>query len=654
MTDNRPHTPSQGMPAGLGGAGRGPAPDFPAPQRPGGGGFRGGGMMGGRIEKAQNPKGAFLRLVKLLRPYRATLILVVGLVIVSDLLDLLGPYLVGLAIDRFISQGDKVGLARLSLFLLGTYLAGWGVQFGQSYTMISLTQQFLRGLRYQLFQHLQRLSLAFFDARPVGELMSRLTNDIDAIMRVLSQSVVELLASVLTVMGIVVVMFLLHPWLALGALVILPLMSLLTTAIGRRTRQGFRQVQGNLGQLNAFMEESITGAKVVQAFGRQKAAIAQFQQANIAVRDVSVRAQSLAMMLPPLLMILSNMDIVIIAGLGGWMALRGMISVGVIASFILYARRFFRPLMSLAEIYNSIQSALAGAERIFEVLDQKPQIQDSPTAIELDQVRGEVEFDNVSFEYVPGVPVLREVSFRATPGQTIALVGPTGAGKTTMVNLLSRFYDVTQGSIRIDGHDIRELKQDDLRRKLGIVLQDTFLFSDTVMENIRYGRLDATDEEVIAAAKLANADQFIQRLPNGYQTELSERASNLSQGQRQLLAIARAILADPRILILDEATSSVDTRTEVQIQQALLNLMKGRTSFVIAHRLSTIRKADLVLVINEGRIIERGTHESLMAQRGFYYHLYMSQFRRAPQPEAAQAPLVLAQGEGMAAEGGGN
>ena len=583
------------------------------------------------IEKARDPRGALLRLTLYLRPFAWQVALALVMIVIGALLDLLGPYLVGVAIDRFISRGDLAGLGRIALLMLASFVASWGLHFGQTYAMVSVSKRALRAMRRDLFEHLQRMSLGFFDSRPQGELMSRLTNDIDAIDRVLSQSVVDLVASLLQVSGITVAMLGLNVWLALGAIAVMPPMLWLTARIGQGTRRGFRQVQENLGKMNATLEENISGARVVQAFNRQERVIADFQRANLAVRDVSIRAQSLAMILPPVLMVMGNVDIAIVTGLGGFLVLRGMASVGIVATFIIYSRRFFRPLMSLGDLYNSIQSALAGAERVFNTLDESPALSDAPDAIALARIQGEVQFEHVDFHYVPGVPVLRDVNLLAHPGQTIALVGPTGAGKTTIVNLLSRFYDVTGGAIRVDGHDIRTIRQHALRRQLGIVLQDTFLFSDTVLENIRYGRLDATDDECIAAARLANADQFIRRLPEGYQTRLSERATNLSQGQRQLLAIARAVLSDPRILVLDEATSSVDTRTEIEIQQALLGLMKGRTSFVIAHRLSTIRNADLVLVMNDGQIIERGTHASLLSERGFYHRLYMSQFRRGEQ-----------------------
>ena len=621
----------EGGPKGPGGGG----PSASSPARVQSGGAQPGmgmpvrGMQGGgRVEKPRDTRAAFKRLLGYLRPHQALIAWVIALVLATTGLTLLGPYLVGVAIDRFIALKDEPGLLRIVALLLVTYTLAWLAQYAQSYYVVAVTQRVLRTLRRDLFEHLQGLSLRFFDQRPAGELMSRLTNDIDAVNRVLSQSIIELVASLLTLVGMVIVVLLLNVWLAIGALLILPVMLAFTLRMGRGTRRGFQQVQTNLGQLNAVTEESITGMRVVQAFRREPRALADYQRANMAVRDTTIRAQLMMTLLRPMLMVFSNLDIVVIVGLGGWLAMRDLVTVGVIATFVLYARRFFEPLLTLADLYNSIQSALAGAERVFDLLDQTPQVRDQPGAKDLADIRGHVVFDGVCFGYVKGTPVLQEVSLEAKPGQVVALVGPTGAGKTTIINLLSRFYDVGQGAILVDGHDIRKVKQDSLRRQLGIVLQDSFLFSDTVMENIRYGRLDATDEECIAATRLANADQFIQRLPQGYQTLLSERASTLSQGQRQLLSIARAILADPRILIMDEATSSVDTRTEVHIQEALLTLMKGRTSFVIAHRLSTIRNADQVLVIDGGRIIERGTHDTLLAQKGFYHRLYMSQFAR--------------------------
>ena len=587
----------------------------------------GGRHRGARIEKARDVRITLRRLLVTLRPYKLALVTVFILVVVNTILDLLAPFLMGVAIDEFITASDLTGLQRIVLLMLGAYAGAWLAKVGQNVIMARVSQNAMRTLRCNLFEHLQTLSLSFFDRHPHGELMSRLTNDMDAISRVLDQNVTELFTGLLTLVGILVMMFVINFWLALGSMIVFPLMMWLVGFVGKRTRRGFREYQMRIGRLNGQLEEMFSGQRVIVAFGQEAATLADFDAANEKVRQVGIRAQTYAMLVPPLMGILSNANIAILAGLGGWMTLQGWATVGTIAAFYNYSRKFAAPLRHIGNLYNQVQAALAGAERVLEVIDEQPELTDASGAVPLDDVAGEVIFDHVDFAYVPGVPVIKDVSLRVQPGQTVALVGPTGAGKTTIVNLLTRFYDIDGGVICIDGRDIRGAQKDSLRRQLGIVLQDTFLFSESVMENIRYGRLDATDEECIAAAKLANADQFIRRLPQGYDTELSERGSNLSQGQRQLLAIARAVLADPGILILDEATSSVDTRTEVRIQEALLRLMEGRTSFVIAHRLSTIRNADKLLVINDGRIIERGTHDELLAQGGFYHNLYMSQFR---------------------------
>jgi len=597
--------------------------DRPATGMPGPGG-RG---ARARIEKAHDVRGALHRLLATLRPYKWAMVSVLALVVASTGLDLLAPFLMGLVIDEFIVAGDLDGLLRVTLLMLGAYLGVWLTRASQGVIMARVSQQAMRSLRRDLFEHLQTLSLSFFERHPHGELMSRLTNDMDAISRVLTQNVAALFTSLLTLVGVLVMMFSINFWLALGSMIVFPLMMWLVGFVGRRTRRGFREYQARIGQLNGKLEEMFSGQRVIIAFGQEAAMLADFDTANEMVRQVGIHAQTYAMLVPPLMGILSNANIAVVAGLGGWMTLRGWATVGTIAAFYSYSRKFAAPLRQLGNLYNQVQAALAGAERVFEVIDEQPELTDAPDAGALDDIAGEVVFDHVDFGYVPGVPVIKDMSLRARPGQAIALVGPTGAGKTTMINLLTRFYDIDGGAVRIDGWDIREVQKASLRRQLGIVLQDTFLFSESVMENIRYGRLDATDEECITAAKLADADPFIRRLPQGYDTHLSERGSNLSQGQRQLLAIARAILADPGILILDEATSSVDTRTEKHIQEAMLRLMEGRTSFVIAHRLSTIREADKILVINGGEIIERGTHRDLLAARGFYYNLYMSQFK---------------------------
>lgn len=592
-------------------------------------GFRGPpSFIGGRtIERAQNVRSAFTRLLAYLKPFQSQLVTVIILVVASTLLSLIGPYYIGIAIDQFIATGDLNGLLEITLLLLVVFLGQAVTSMGSGWIMVTVAQEALKNLRKELFEHLQTLSLSFFDRRHTGDLMSRVTNDIDAINQALTQNVTRLITNLLTSVGILIMMFSLNSWLALGSLLVFPVMIGITAFVARRTRSGFRSLQMNMGRLNATMEETLSGEHAVIAFNQQDRVLQTFDRFNIQVRDTGIQAMTYALLIMPLMGILSNLNIAVVAGLGGWLILNGMATVGTIATFISYSRQFAQPLRQIADLYNSIQSALAGAERIFEILDTQPEVQDSFSAIPIDAFKGEVVFTNVNFSYVPNVPVLKNVSFRAEPGQTIALVGPTGAGKTTMINLLTRFYDIQEGKITIDGYDIRDLQKSSLRRELGIVLQDVFLFSGTVFENIRYGRLDATDEECIEAATFANADDFITRLPNGYKTIISERGSNLSQGQRQLLSIARAIIAEPSILILDEATSSVDTRTEILIQQALLTLMQGRTSFVIAHRLSTIRSADLVLVINNGEIIERGTHQELLAQQGFYHKLYMSQFK---------------------------
>lgn len=580
-----------------------------------------------RIEKAHDPRRALLRLLPYLRPFRTELALVFLFVASYTALGLVGPYLLGVAIDDYIMPRNLQGLGALALLMLGVYLLFNGFQAAANWIMARVSQRALKLVRRDLFAHMQTLSVGFFDRRTAGELMSRLTNDIDAINQAVSQNVTALAASALTLVGIVAAMFILNPWLALATLVIVPVIYFFTNFIATYTRKGFRRLQQQLGGLNSVVEETISGQKVIKAFRRSDPVTALFRQHNQAVYEAGVYAHTYAMMLMPLSAVLGNFFVIILASFGGYLALQGLVTVGTIATFIFYGKNFIGPLQQLANMFNTIQAALAGAERVFEIIDEPSEMVDPPDALALPSMRGEVRFERVRFGYQPGQLVIQDMSLEAKAGQTIALVGPTGAGKTTIINLLTRFYEIEAGRITIDGVDIRRLKKADLRRNLGIVLQDTFLFADTVMENIRYGRLDATDEEVMQAARLADADHFIRQLPQGYHTLLTERAGNLSQGQRQLLAIARAILAEPSILILDEATSSVDTRTEARIQKALLRLMEGRTSFVIAHRLSTIRDADCVLVIRDGEIVEQGSHQALLERRGFYHHLYISQFK---------------------------
>ncbi len=580
-----------------------------------------------KFEKAADPRKAMVRLLKYLGPFKSLLILVVGFIVLYSLLGLAGPYLMGRAIDKSIGGKDLHGLLVTALLMLAAYFLSNFFNIIANLIMARISQNALKNLRSDLFAHIQTLSMRFFDTHPAGGLMSRLTNDIDAINQTVSQNIISLIASILTMIGILVSMFILNHWLALASLVVIPIMYWFSNFIAKYTRKGFRELQKDLGELNAVAEETVSGFKVIKAFRRNESAIETFRQKNNAVFKSAVYANSYAMLLMPLTGVLGSFFVIVLASLGGWLALKELVSIGMIATFINYAQNFTSPLRQLSNLYNSIQAALAGAERVFEIIDTKPETPDLPDAVPAGRFKGEVSLRNVVFGYNPERVIIRNFSLEIPAGRTIALVGPTGAGKTTITSLLTRFYDIQEGQIRIDGIDIRAIRKADLRRNLALVLQDTFLFADTILENIRFGRLDATDEECFEAARMAEADHFIRQLPRGYHTNLSERAGNLSQGQRQLLSIARAILANPSILILDEATSSVDTRTELRIQKALLKLMEGRTSIVIAHRLSTIRDADSIVVINNGEIVERGNHEELLKRRDFYHHLYMSQFK---------------------------
>jgi ATP-binding cassette subfamily B protein len=498
--------------------------------------------MMGQVEKAKDPRGALSRLLSYIGAQRATLTLALGLTVIATLFSLTGPIIMGRVIDDYILQGRWDGLLGISLILAAIYLAGSMMDAVAGWVMAKISQRSLRNLREEMFEHTQTLSLSYFDRTPTGDVMSRLTNDVDAIGTLLSQNISELVRSLLTLVGIVVIMFALNLWLAAASLVVFPFMIAFTAFVGKKARSGFRGLQQKMGALNGVAQETITGQRIVIAFSQQQSALMQFKKSSQAVKELGIKAETYSMLVPPIVGILSNLNIAVVAGVGSWMALQGLATIGIISVFINYSRKFSDPLRQFSTLYNSIQSALAGAERIFEVLDTPPESGDAPDAVAVKDLEGEVVFSDVDFSYVPGQPVLKKINMNINPGQRIALVGHTGAGKTTIVNVLTRFYDTQDGSIKLDEHNIMHIKKDDLRRQLGIVLQDVFLFSGTVMENIRYGRLDASDEDCMQAAKLSNADGFIRRLPKGYQTRVSERGSNLSQGQRQLLNIARAIL----------------------------------------------------------------------------------------------------------------
>jgi len=593
----------------------------------GGGGHRA--FLTAEKIRAKDTKRTLKRIWGYISEQKKWLFLALALVASSTLLGLLGPYFIALGIDDYIAKGVSEGFLRHLGIMTGVYIAAALITYMQQYILIMISQKVIRNMRKDYFDRLMGFSLKFFDQTPNGELMSRLTNDIENVSTTLSNSIAQMFSSLLSFAGVIVIMLLLNWQLALVSMTTVPLIIFAVKLIAKNTRKGYRDQQRHLGKLNGIIEENLTAQKVVKAYGKEETAIAEFNEMNQKLKGSSIRAEIFGGFMGPSMNLMNNIRFSIIAGAGGYLVISGSLSVGLIAAFLNYSRQFGRPLTQLANIYNTIQSAIAGAERVFETMDHTPEIQDSIYAKDLQDVDGHVVFNEVDFGYVEGEKVLKKAFFEAKPGDTIAIVGPTGAGKTTIINLLTRFYDIESGAIEIDGVNIRDIKVSSLRKKLGIVLQDTYLFSGSVRENILYGRLSATDEEVHEAAKRAYADHFIRHLPDGYDTVLSQEGGNLSQGQRQLLAIARAILSNPAILILDEATSSVDTRTEVHIQKAMLHLMEGRTSFVIAHRLSTIKDATMIMVINEGKIIERGSHKELLDLKGFYHDLHYSQFKNA-------------------------
>lgn len=566
------------------------------------------------------------RLVRRLRPYWKAVAGALILITLNAASQGAGPFLIGFAVDRFITQGDAAGLARIMIALAGVYLVGMLSMRFQIYLMSWAGQQVLADLRAEIMDRIGSLSIQYVESKEAGDLMSRLVNDIDAINSFLSQGLAQSIGALFALIGIVIAMFTLNWHLALAALLIIPLMLLATNVFARSARRAFRLTRTTIGDVSADLQEELGGVKVSQAFNRSEANIRRFEARNAANRDANVSANAITSAFAPTMDVLSTLDTAIIAGYGGFLAVQGSVSVGVVVAFLQYVQSFFRPIQTVASIWTIAQSAFAAAERVFELIDTHPEINDAPDAKTLDRLSGQVEFDSVYFSYDPGEPVLIDINFRAEPGQTVAIVGPTGAGKSTLVGLIGRFYDVDSGSVLVDGYDVRSVTQHSLRSQMAVVNQDPFLFSGSIRDNIRYGRLDAADEDVFEASRAANAHEFITRLPEGYDTQVGERGGMLSQGQRQLISIARAILARPRILILDEATASVDTRTEVLIQGALEQLLAGRTSFVIAHRLSTVRNADMVLVMDGSRIIERGTHDELMAQGGLYADLYNRQF----------------------------
>jgi ATP-binding cassette, subfamily B, multidrug efflux pump len=598
----------------------------PIPGRPVGGAAA---RFRGQVVKPKNFKGTIKRLWSYFGKERKLLTIVFSFILIDSIIALSAPFLIGKSVDA-MSKGETVdfGLLHVTVItLLIAYITNALLNFSQGWLMAGVAQRIVKRLRTHLFDKLQKLPVSFYDSRTHGEMMSRFTNDIDNVSNTISQSTTQLMSGSIIITGSLIMMIILSPILTVATLITVPLVFFLTKSIAKRTKVLFRNQQKELGMLNGHIEETISGLEVVKAFNHEEKAIAEFEEINTRLRKVGTRAQIWSGFLMPIMNVINNFGFTILAVVGGYLAVENLITIGVIASFITYSRQFVRPLNDLANIFNILQSGIAGAERVFEILDGEEEPEDHPFAIPLVNPKGVVEFKNVSFGYRNDVPILKNVSFVSQAGSSTALIGPTGAGKTTIVNLLTRFYDVTEGQIFIDGRDIREYTRESLRKCFGIVLQDTYLFSGTIMENIKYGNPDATDEEVYAATRLANVDLFINRLPKRYETKLSENGGNLSHGQRQLLAIARVILNQPSLLILDEATSSIDTRTELHIQDALAKVLEGRTSFIIAHRLNTIRDVDTIMVIQNGEIAEKGSHDELLAQNGIYNQMINNQYK---------------------------
>ena len=587
-----------------------------------GGGQNGKKMMG----QAKDRRKTLKRVWSYLRAEKIGFFAVVASILLSTIFTVTAPAVLGIAIDEYIVNFDLEGLPNILALLAAVYIGAAFFMWLQSFIMAGVAQKVVRNLRNEVFAKLQELPLKYFDTHTKGELMSRVTNDIENISVALSEYTTQLISSVLTVTGVLIAMFALNVPLAIASVITVPLVIFLAGKIAQKSYKAFSEQQEGLGSMNGFVEEYVSGQKVVKLYGQEELALGKFDDINVKLRDASMKANIYGGVMGPLMTSVNNLNLAIVVGVGGVMTLNGMATVGLITSFINYSRQFARPINQVAQVYGNIQGAIAGAERVFNILDEKTEFEDESEEKTIGKLEGTVDFEGVDFAYDEERLILKDINIHAKPGETIALVGPTGSGKTTVINVLSRFYEVKEGAVKVDGKDIRDINKKDLREKLGVVLQDAFLFSGTVKDNIKYGKLEATDEEIKQAAKVANAHSFIKRLPQGYDTPVVEEGKNLSQGQRQLITIARAVLSDPDILVLDEATSSVDTRTEQVIQEGMNNLMEGRTSFVIAHRLKTIKNADKIVVLKDGEIIELGSHNELLDKGGFYSDLYTTQF----------------------------